>query len=435
MNKKKIFYFLYLLFFIFYFFVVDVFSSLKINEIYPAPPTSQFEWVEIYNEDEELINLSSYSLSDFSGKKIIFSTQSALPKSFILATSSGVLNNTGPETVFLKYVDNQREEVIDTASYSGSFDSSKSYTRCPDGGDYWYVVTFITKEQFNNSACLLLSPSPSPTPTLVFLSPTEGVIFIPTPTLLPTPTPSPRLISYENIFISEAMVNPPTGEKEWVEIYNNNDFDVDLIDWYLDDIENSGGSPKKISLTTPAKSYRVVELSSAIFNNDSDLVRLLDFNKVEKDGFEYQSSEKGKTWGRISFDSDFFCLQEPSKNQVNNLCLSSTPTISSIKTSNSTSSISPTLKPSLTMKKQSLNTITTEKKINQKIYKSYSLKENGEVLGVKNLEDKIRQINDFSSEEETSSEKQNPLLFLLFYYSLLTNFLFLRRILMAIEIK
>ncbi len=437
MRKKKFFIFFIFCFFYFFFLIDKVFSSLKINEIYPAPPTGQYEWVEIYNESEEIIYLSNYSLFDLSGKKIIFSTQSALPKSFVLATSSGVLNNTGQETVFLKYIDNQIEEIIDIASYSGSFDSGKSYGRCSDKGGSWYVLTSLTQEQTNNSACLLLSPSP--TPTMIFPSPTEVLILTPTSTVLPTPfptpTPSPNLISYENIFLSEVMVNPSTGENEWIELYNNNDFSVDLIDWFIDDVENSGGSPKKFSLTIPAKSYQVFELSSAIFNNNGDSVRLLDFNKVEKDSFEYQGSEKGKSWGRITFDSDLFCLQEASKNQVNNLCLSSTPTIGSTKTLSSISSLPSILKPSLTVKKSTSGISGIERKANQKIYQSYSPKEKGDVLGAENLGNKMMQMNDFSLEKESANENQNPLLFLLLYYSALANFLFLRRILMAIEIK
>jgi len=64
-----------------------------------------------------------------------------------------------------------------------------------------------------------------------------------------------------------------------------------------------------------------------MFNNDGDSVRLLDFNKNLKDDFEYQKTEQGKTFGRTSIDSEEFCLQESSKNFMNNSCLNPTPTI------------------------------------------------------------------------------------------------------------
>ena len=146
------------------------------------------------------------------------------------------------------------------------------------------------------------------------------------------------------------MVNPVTGEKEWVEIYNDNDFSVLLNDWFIDDLENGGSSPKTFSLEISAKSYGIFNLTSSIFNNNGDSVRLLDFDKNLKDDFEYLKTETGKTLGRTSLDSDDFCLQEPSKNFANNLCINPapiiTPTISIIqtKTSSNIKSI-PTNKP------------------------------------------------------------------------------------------
>jgi hypothetical protein len=137
-------------------------------------------------------------------------------------------------------------------------------------------------------------------------------------------------ISYDNIYISEAMVNPVTGEKEWLEIYNDNDFPVSLKNWYIDDLENAGSSPKIFSLEISAKSYGVFNLSSSMFNNDGDSVRLLDFNKNLKDDFEYEKSEQGKTLGRTRLDLDDFCLQEPSKNSVNNPCINPILTTTSI---------------------------------------------------------------------------------------------------------
>ena len=122
------------------------------------------------------------------------------------------------------------------------------------------------------------------------------------------------------------MISPKTGEKEWVEIYNDNDFSVSLNNWYVDDLENSGSSPKLFSLEINARSYGIFDLASSSFNNGGDSVRLLDFNKDLKDDFEYKETEQGKTLGRVSFPSDGFCLQEPSKNLVNNSCINPTPT-------------------------------------------------------------------------------------------------------------
>lgn len=172
---------------------------------------------------------------------------------------------------------------------------------------------------------------PTPTPTLIPDS---------TPTLSPTTAP----ISYDNIYLSEVMVNPLTGEDEWIELYNDNDFAVSLTGWYIDDAADSGSSAKIFSLDIPAKGYSVFELTSSIFNNDEDTVRLLDTGKNQKDAFQYIASEKNYSLGRTSWQKNLFCNQTPSKGIVNNNCIVATPMISpapSIKMINSTTQNKP----------------------------------------------------------------------------------------------
>lgn len=50
-------------------------------------------------------------------------------------------------------------------------------------------------------------------------------------------------------------------------------------------------------------------------------MRLLDANKNENDSMEYGKIMQGKSIGRISFDDNGYCEQEPSKNAVNNPCI------------------------------------------------------------------------------------------------------------------
>ncbi len=300
----------------------NVFAVLKLNEIYPAPPSGEYEWIELYNDENQIIDISQYQLLDLAGNKIKISTQSALPFGFVLATSSSILNNTG-DTISLK---NNLEETIEIATYSGTFDSTKTFTKCPDFDGNWSILNLSTKNTSNQTACQSLTPTPTTTPApaltpTIMLTPTD----VQTPNLGVSTTPTPQ--SYDNIYISEAMVNPPTGEKEWVEIYNNNDFPVSINNWYIDDLENGGSSPKIFSLEINAKGYGIFDLTSSIFNNDGDSVRLLDFNKNLKNDFEYGKTEQGKSLGRARLDSDDFCLQEPSKNSANNPCINPTPTI------------------------------------------------------------------------------------------------------------
>lgn len=162
---------------------------------------------------------------------------------------------------------------------------------------------------------------PQPSPTLPPASPTQQPTM--TPAELPTPIITPT-VSYKKIFLSEVMVHPNPGEKEWVELYNDNDFPVNLANWYVDDVENGGVTPKKFSLDIPKKSYRTTTLPTNIFNDSGDSVRLLDYSQSLVDSFDYIGSSQGYSYGRINFDDNVFCLQTPSMESANNPCLETT---------------------------------------------------------------------------------------------------------------
>ena len=309
------------------FFVNVIFSSkvfsqseILINEFLIDP---QPQSVEIFNSGTERVDISDWIIDDSGGTTFytIPKDSTIFPNQCLVFSADFNLNKTSADTVRL--ITNS-QLLIDSFSYKSSSGSGISYFRFPDNNYYWTTgpanLGFYNQTDFS---CLI-------TPTLI-------------PTSVPSPTPSPiqptltdlpavTLVEagptdFTNIYISEVMVNPFTGEKEWVEIYNDNDFPVSLDDWYVDDLENGGSSPKIFSLEINAKGYGIFNLTSSIFNNDGDSVRLLDYNKNLKDDFEYQKNEQGKTLGRTFFDSDYFCLQEPSKNSANNPCINPSPTI------------------------------------------------------------------------------------------------------------
>ncbi|MFA6533330.1 MAG: lamin tail domain-containing protein [Patescibacteria group bacterium] len=306
-------------------------SKILLNEFLIDP---QPQAVEIFNSGTESADISDWIIDDSGG-----TTFYTIPKDSIISPNQCLvfsgdfnLNKASPDTVRLI---NSSLQLIDSFSYKLSSGSGISYLRQPDGTNNWTTASANLGKFNSNTEQACLSPTliptltPTPEPTLT-ITPIITWSEDPTPTQLCTGqaclTPTIISQSYGNIYLSEAMVNPPTGEKEWVEIYNDNDFSVSLINWYIDDQESAGSSPKIFSLIINAKSYGVVDLTSSIFNNDGDSVRLLDFNKDIKDDFEYQKTEAGKTLGRSSLESDNFCLQEPSKNSSNNPCINPTQT-------------------------------------------------------------------------------------------------------------
>lgn len=175
--------------------------------------------------------------------------------------------------------------------------------------------------------------SPSPTPTAT-LTPIPTAV-PPTATLTPTPTQPPS--SYSNIYLSEFLAYPESGN-EWVELYNGNDSEANLSGWFIDDIAGGGKSPKMISEKIGGKSYKRIFLDDFFLNNEGDDVRLLDGSQNEKDKKSYSSSIKGKSWSKDSNGN--WCETDPTPEAANPGCL--TATITSVPTA------SPALNPTPT---------------------------------------------------------------------------------------
>lgn len=412
--------YVYLLFILFFILLYPVFGEqkVKINEFAIDLSPQQ---VELINTSSSSADISNWYLDDSGGITYYSIPQNTYlyPNSCLVFSSDLNLNKSSPDTIRL--FDNTypptatNASLIDSYAYKSSPGTGKSYLRNPDGENNW-IGGASTLGQYNLTGqnCIItptLTPSPSPTPTI-----TPSITPTLTPTIQPptiTPSSHPTPISFNNIFISEVMVYPESGQNEWIELYNGNDFSVTLNNWYVDDIENGGSTPKQFTQQITAKGYVTITFSSSLFNNDQDNVRLLDFNKIQKDGFEYQNPRQGKSLGRISFDYETFCEEEPSYGVVNTSCILPSGTTHAAQSS----SVSPTAKTKET-KKQS--TEKTDNSFNLSFiipstyvtYKSPVTPPN--ILGVSTMKKDIR------IQTQSSKPLINHLSFLSFSYSILT---------------
>lgn len=318
-------------------------STVLINEFAIEPTQS----VELINNSNATVDISNWYIDDSGGTTyftipansllypnscLIFSSDFNLNKAS--ADSIRLFDNTAPPT-------NASAKLMDSFSYNSSPGVGLSYLRQPDKSNNWLSATSSFGKSNQTGENCLFVPTPTATPT-------------PNPTSTPSPSRAPTLIeeptitpstSYTNIFISEVMAAPETGNKEWVELYNNNDFAVTLSNWYIDDKENTGASPKSFTLTIPPKGYASFDLAASMFNNDGDSVRLLDSAKTVKDSLEYTSIIKGKTLGRISFEDDLFCIQDPTKEQENRSCIQTSPTPTEATSGEPKMTLTPTILP------------------------------------------------------------------------------------------
>lgn len=319
---------------VFWIFPEAVFAQVVINEFAPKDDP---EWVELYNNSDENLNLSNWKIVDGNNQTTDDLTLDGciISKGSRLFTSpKGWLNDGGSETISLK---NAAGAIVDQVTYGeggivGIPDSGKSGGRFPDGTSAWQIIDSPNPQ---NDICELSDADATPT-----FTPTP----LPTNTSIPTVTSTPT--SYSGIYINEYLPDPENGNEK-VEIKNANSFSVSLINWQIDDVENGGGTPKTFSAEVSPSGLYTIDLGTGSFlNNDGDSVRLLDFSGIEKDKKDYSSSTKNSSWAKDRNGN--WCQQTSTFNSENPDCSSptsvptNTPTPTPVPTSTPTIKLTPT---------------------------------------------------------------------------------------------
>lgn len=394
-------------------------SNILINEIQIEPDQS----IEILNTGSETKDISGWYLDDNSGTTYFTIPQNTIiyGNSCLVFTSNFNLNKTSSDTSRLfdstAPPTSTSANLIDSHAYSTNPGENLSFFLLTDYLTWTTGTSTLGKFNTSDTSCITApTGTSSPSPTMSS-SPT------PVPTINPTSAPNltapPLSQSYSNIYLSEIMAYPLSGEKEWVELYNDNDFPVTLTNWFIDDGENTGSLPKLFSLNITAKNYATIDLPTSMFNNDGDVARLLNPLKELKDSFEYSAAKQNETLGRIRFDNDTFCLQEPSRKEDNNVCIAAiisptpsqriTPSPTKI-TTFKTSELSNKILPKTTLKSVSKQKPFPQSLINNANFVSSKHSNVPEILGTTNSQEN----------KQTPKPLAKTLSFLSFSYSLLS---------------
>lgn len=122
------------------------------------------------------------------------------------------------------------------------------------------------------------------------------------------------------IIINEILPNPEGADEteEWIELYNQNNFEVDLAGWF---IEDTNGSTKTYTLPAGAKilanGFLVLSRTETkiMLNNDTDGIKLLNPNKEVLDSVSFTSAPLGQSYNKLSDGWAF--SSTPTKGAVN----------------------------------------------------------------------------------------------------------------------
>jgi cell division septation protein DedD len=113
--------------------------------------------------------------------------------------------------------------------------------------------------------------------------------------------------------LNEVMANPTEG-REWVEVYNSSDQEIDLSGWRVDD-EEGGSAPVNLEGFIEPGGYLLIETGKRL-NNGGDEVRLIDPGDEVVDSFVYSAATRGFSFAREA-DGSWIETDLPSPGRAN----------------------------------------------------------------------------------------------------------------------
>ncbi len=243
-------------------------SDIVINEFVPDPVDGEEEWIELYNNTDKEIDLTGFYIEEGSGAQT-FLNGKILPKGFFVVEKiKGYLNNSG-DIIFLK---DPTEKIIDKVTY-GNWNDGNLEDNAPTAKDPYSIARIIDGRDSDEDNL-----------DFKIANPTKGTFN--------------QILNLGNfisgIVINEILPNPKgdDSEKEFIELKNLNNFEVDLEGWYLQDSSNRKFiiSSKKIPTKIPKNGFLVIfrkDSKIALNNSGEDCVKLFQPDKTLVDSVCY----------------------------------------------------------------------------------------------------------------------------------------------------
>lgn len=360
---------------------INNWSQIKISEILPNPVgADDGEWIEIYNQGSNTVDLSGFKLQDNSaGQYVVGQGLILAGNSYLVLYKNQTkisLNNTGGDSVKIYSPDNN---ILDSVVYEASAPEGKSFAMI-NGSFAWtpsptpaqanilpdnqapQALMKIDGDKFFVNTKIIFSGIDSTDPEegelkyhwdfgdgqngdepkenhsyekagnyLVKLKITDPAGLSNEATknivvenkIVDLKLSDIKLIDFakSDLLITEFIPNPTgSDDNEWIELYNSSNKDIDLLGWQLDD--QDGGS-KAYSFATStiisAGSFLVLDRSTSqiTLNNTEDSVRLLTpLNEVWQE-IKYEKIPEGQSYAWDLVNSEWFASDNPSPGLAN----------------------------------------------------------------------------------------------------------------------
>lgn len=261
-------------------------TDIQLSELLPNPSTSETEdeFIELYNDGAEEVDLTGWQIVDASGQAYTLADTISAGRYYAWYRSDTriSLNNTG-DTVSLLQPDGTE---LDSVSYDDSVDDDTSYALTNDST--WEWTTELTPYLENTF------------PKIAKEEEEEGEVEQDET----DDTDAPLEPSYEytnDVTLSELLPDPEGSDTtdEWIELYNSGE-EVDLYGWMLTD----GGHEYVIdeSLALTANSYLLFSVTTTgiSLNNSGETIQLLDPQNEVISEVTYDAAPTGESYALVN---------------------------------------------------------------------------------------------------------------------------------------
>ncbi len=252
------------------------------------------EWIELYNDSSENISLEGWILKADDGTPEI-NLQGTIPaKGFYL------LERTDDETI-----PDIPADLIYTGALGNNGENLKLYNNenlideiiCLEG---WPGGDNQTKQTMQRIDSQWQDANPTPKNSNIEVLEQSEEVVSEEPEIITKDESAPLIQTYpKNITFTEIVPSPegPDDENEWIEIYSNNEFEIDLSGWVIKD--SLGRTTEYIlSARIPAFSYLILKRpeTKITLNNDGDKLTLLNPDKEIIDSVEFGKAVQGESY-------------------------------------------------------------------------------------------------------------------------------------------
>ncbi len=299
--------------------MIDYSNEIILNEILPNPEGSDnAEWIELFNKSSQTVNLDGWSLRDASGRTYIIDSSDFIDiyiegRGFFIiprSVSSIALNNNGDVVELL----NPSKAVVDSVVYDTKAQDNTSFARNNTGDWQWTEeLTKGEKNIFQKQVKIVdMSDSVLQTNTNVKNTDTLDDREVEAEVVKQS-----QYATSGRVIITELLPSPDGDDRdyEFVELYNADDFVVDVTNWRLEDKRDS----YILSGTIEPDEYMVLErrVSGIVLNNAGDSIVLKNSLGIEVDRVEYNKSKQANTYSLSSQDNKWYWTDIATPGEIN----------------------------------------------------------------------------------------------------------------------